>query len=97
MPAKKKKTKKKSKKKIVKKKKKSTKKKAAKQKINKNMTIGEVVAKYPKTIEVLLEHGMGCFGCGIAQFETVEQGAEAHGINIKKLMDALNKAVSKKK
>lgn len=78
-------------------KKRTTKKKVAKQKINKNMTISEVVAKHPVTIEVFLEHGMGCFGCGIAQFETVEQGAEAHGINIKKLMDALNKAVSKKK
>ncbi|MCG2717393.1 MAG: DUF1858 domain-containing protein, partial [Nanoarchaeota archaeon] len=52
------------------------------------MTISEVVAKHPETIEVFLEHGMGCFGCGIAQFETVAQGAEAHGIDVKKLMDA---------
>lgn len=78
-------------------KKKTTKKKVSKQKINKNMTLSEVVAKYPQTIEIFLEYGMGCFGCGIAQFETVEQGAVAHGINLKKLMDALNKAVSKKK
>ncbi|MBU4502126.1 MAG: DUF1858 domain-containing protein [Nanoarchaeota archaeon] len=60
------------------------------------MTISEVVAKHPETIEVFLEHGMGCFGCGIAQFETVAQGAEAHGIDVKKLMDALNKAAKKK-
>lgn len=73
------------------------KKKTVKQKIRKDMPIAEVVSKYPKTIEVFLEQGMGCFGCGMAQFETIEQGAVAHGINIKKLMAALNKAVSKKK
>ena len=71
--------------------------KAIKLKIRKDMTLSEVVEKYPKTIEVFLEHGMGCFGCGMAQFETVEQGAKAHGINLKKLMEALNKSVSKKK
>ena len=77
--------------------KKKTVKKALKLKITKDMTLSKVVEKYPKTIEVFLGHGMGCFGCGIAQFETIEQGAAAHGINLKKLMAALNKAVSKKK
>lgn len=64
--------------------------------IKKDMTISEVVAKHPEAIEVFLEHGMGCFGCGAAQFETVEQGAQAHGINVKKLIDALNKSAKKK-
>lgn len=83
----------------VKKNKKPIKKKAksSKLKITKDMTISEAVAKYPNTIEVFLEHGMGCFGCGIAQFETIEQGANAHGIDLKKLMEDLNKAASKKK
>ena len=79
------------------KRKKKTAKKTSKLKITQDMTLSEVVAKYPATIEVFLEHGMGCFGCGIAQFETIEQGAAAHGINLKGLMTALNKAVSKKK
>lgn len=77
--------------------KKKTTKKIVKGKISKDMTISEVVAKYPRTIEIFLEHGMGCFGCGVAQFETVEQGAIAHGLNLKKLMLSLNKAVSRKK
>lgn len=72
-------------------------KKVTKTGISKDMTISEAVAKYPETIEVFLEYGMGCFGCGIAQFETIEQGASAHGINLKKLMDSLNKTISKKK
>ena len=61
--------------------------------IGKEMTIGEVVQTYPQTIEVFLKHGLMCFGCAIAQFENVEQGAQAHGINVEALMTDLNAAV----
>ena len=62
--------------------------------ITKEMSIGEVVQTYPQTIEVFLKHGLMCFGCAIAQFENVEQGALAHGINIDALITDLNTAVS---
>jgi hybrid cluster-associated redox disulfide protein len=61
--------------------------------ITKDMPIGEVVQKYPQTIEVFLKHGLMCFGCAIARFENVEQGATAHGINVDTLMNDLNAAV----
>ena len=61
--------------------------------ITKEMPIGEVVQKYPQTIEVFLRHGLMCFGCAIARFENVEQGAVAHGINVEALMKDLNAAV----
>jgi hybrid cluster-associated redox disulfide protein len=61
--------------------------------ITKEMPIGEVVQKYPKTVEVFLRHGLMCFGCAIAQFENVEQGAIAHGINVEALIKALNAVV----
>ena len=66
-------------------------------KITKNMPIGEVVEKYPQTIEVFMKHGMHCIGCAAAQFENIEQGAKAHGIDVKKLVEDLNKAAEKKK
>jgi hybrid cluster-associated redox disulfide protein len=62
--------------------------------ITKQMPIGEVVEKYPQTVEVFLRHGLMCFGCAIAQFENVEQGAMAHGINVEALIKDLNAAVS---
>jgi len=65
-------------------------------KITAKMTIGEVVSKHPETIEVLLEHGLHCVGCAAAQFENIEQGACAHGIDVKKLIKDLNDAVKKK-
>jgi hybrid cluster-associated redox disulfide protein len=63
-------------------------------KINKEMSIGEVVQTYPQTIEVFLKHGLMCFGCAIARFENIEQGATAHGINVPALLQDLNAAVA---
>ena len=75
---------------------KTKKSKAIKGKITKNMPIGEVVLKYPNTAAVFMQHGLHCIGCGVAQFESIEQGAAAHGIDVKKLMADLNNAASKK-
>ncbi len=60
-------------------------------KITKEMGIIEVVQQYPKAAAVFMQHGMGCLGCAAARFETIEQGAAAHGIDIAKLVDDLNK------
>jgi hybrid cluster-associated redox disulfide protein len=75
----------------MKKTKKETKKKS-KEKITADMTFGEVMSRYPKTQGVFMKHGMACFGCAFAMQETVEQGAMAHGIDAKKLLEELNKA-----
>lgn len=61
--------------------------------ITKDMSIIEVVQQYPATIEVFRKYGMGCFGCAAARFENIEQGANAHGIDIDALVADLNKAV----
>lgn len=60
--------------------------------IAKNMSIIEVVQKYPKTIEIFRNYGMGCLGCAAARFENIEQGALAHGIDVEALVADLNKA-----
>lgn len=62
--------------------------------ITKDMSIMEVVQSYPDTIPVFLYAGMGCFGCMAAQFETIEQGAMAHGIDVDSLVDAINEIVN---
>ncbi len=62
-------------------------------KINKEMTIGELLRTYPQTIEALLEFNMGCIGCPAAQGETLEEAAMVHGINVDLLLEKLNQAV----
>jgi len=64
-------------------------------KITKDMAIGEVISKHPESVEVFLKNGLGCIGCGMAQLESIEQGAKAHGIDVKKLISDLNKVVKK--
>jgi hybrid cluster-associated redox disulfide protein len=63
-------------------------------KITKEMPIGQVVQEYPQTVQVFLRHGLMCFGCAIAQYENVEQGAVAHGIDVEALMKDLNAAAA---
>lgn len=62
-------------------------------KITKDMSITEVVQKYPQTAEVFMKFGMGCLGCAAARFENIEQGATVHGIDVNALVEALNKAL----
>ncbi len=61
--------------------------------ITKEMGIIEVVQKWPDTARVLMESGMGCLGCAAAHFETIEQGALAHGIDVDALIEAMNQVV----
>ncbi len=61
--------------------------------ITKDMSIIEVVQQYPATVEVFRRYGMGCFGCAAARFENIEQGANAHGIDVDALVADLNKAL----
>ena len=61
--------------------------------IDKSMSIIDIVQKYPQTVEIFRNYGMGCLGCVAARFENLEQGASAHGIDVASLVADLNKAV----
>ena len=61
--------------------------------ITKDMSIADIVREHPETVPVFMSHGLGCIGCAIAQFETLEEGAMVHGIDVEKLLVDLNKAV----
>jgi hybrid cluster-associated redox disulfide protein len=62
-------------------------------KITKEMSIVEVVSKYPHTSEVFMSFGMACLGCAAARFENIAQGAGAHGIDVDALINKLNEVV----
>ncbi len=53
--------------------------------ITKEMSIMEIVKNNPETATILGKYGMGCVGCIAARFETLEQGAKAHGMDDKKV------------
>jgi len=68
----------------------------ADKKITKNMTFSEILEEKPEAVETLLEAGMHCIGCPMAQMETLEQGCKAHNININKILNKLNKENGRK-
>jgi hybrid cluster-associated redox disulfide protein len=68
--------------------------KQAEQTVTADMPIGDVIQKYPNTVEVFFRHGLGCVGCAAARFENIAQGAMAHGIDVDALMKDLNAAAT---
>ncbi len=65
--------------------------------VTKEMPIGDVVRKFPETIPVFMKHGLHCIGCAVAAFESIAEGAAAHGIQVDPLIDDLNTAAQETK
>lgn len=63
-------------------------------KITGDETFAEVIQKYPVVIPVFFEFGLHCIGCHIGAYESVKDGAMAHGVEPEKLIEALNKAIN---
>lgn len=62
----------------------------------KEMTIGEMVAKYPQTAQIMQGFGLHCIGCHVNPYETIEQGAAGHGMSqedFNEMIKELEKAV----
>jgi hybrid cluster-associated redox disulfide protein len=65
--------------------------------IGPDMPLGEVISRYPETMEVFLKHGFHCFGCMGVGFEDLRAAAKAHGVKPADLLKDLNRAVKKRK
>ncbi|MDD3846695.1 MAG: DUF1858 domain-containing protein [Syntrophorhabdaceae bacterium] len=61
--------------------------------IDRKTPIEEVLEKYPQTDRVFEEFGLGCAGCEAALFESIEQGAQVHGVDVDRLLEGLLKTV----
>lgn len=59
-------------------------------KIEKTMTIGELLEVAPEKAEILLNAGMHCLGCPASQGETIEEACMVHGIDVEELLSLLN-------
>jgi hybrid cluster-associated redox disulfide protein len=54
--------------------------------------ISALVQQLPIAAEVLGKFGLHCAGCGVNKYETIEQGAKAHGLRIEPIIAALAQA-----
>ena len=62
-------------------------------KITKDMTFFQVMRMHPESVKVLQKYNLGCIGCMGAQNESLEQGANAHGLDAEALLKDLNAVV----
>ena len=62
-------------------------------KITKEMTIAEVVEKYPKAASILMGFGLHCAGCPGAQSETIGEMAANYQMDLDEFLKNLNKAI----
>lgn len=70
------------------------------EKVTKDMALGEIVSSFPAAVPIIMSYGLHCVGCHVAAYETLEQGAKAHGMSdalIDEMLNKINSAIGKKK
>ncbi len=65
--------------------------------VSKSTTFAEILQNHPESANILFESGLHCIGCGMAMYETLEQGCLAHGMNKKQIDDLIKKLNEKEK
>ncbi len=66
--------------------------------ITKDMTMGEIIEKYPASAEIMLSYGLHCVGCHVNPMESLRDGAKVHGmdeVQVKSMLDELNDMAAK--
>ena len=58
--------------------------------ITKDTIIGDILDMAPQTAPIFLSIGMHCLGCPSSRGETVEQACAVHGVDVEKLLEAVN-------
>ena len=48
--------------------------------IKKDMTVSDVILKYPFAADIMESYGLTCTGCSVNTMESVELGARGHGM-----------------
>lgn len=58
------------------------------------LTVDQVLARWPQTIPVFLRHHMACAGCVMAPFETVAEAAAIYHLDLSHFLSALYPAIA---
>ncbi len=61
--------------------------------IKKDSKINEIIQSYPHTINLFRELNMSCSSCFAVQFDTLENGALMHGMEVNKLISQVQKHI----
>ncbi len=59
--------------------------------ITQDMTIEEVIRRFPGTVGAFESHGLRCAGCCVSSYENIREGALSHGADLDGLLEDLNR------
>ena len=63
--------------------------------ITKDTIIGDILDMAPQTAPIFLTIGMHCLGCPSSRGETVAEACAVHGVDVEKLLEAVNAEANK--
>ena len=63
--------------------------------VTKVTQIGEVLNINPNVKAILIGFGLHCFGCPMAQMETLEEAAAVHGVDVDLMLEKINEFLNK--
>jgi len=67
--------------------------------ITKETGIKKLLAEHPEAAEILMAYGLQCVNCYFSEFDTIENGAQIHGMSsedIEMMVKDLNTTIRKK-
>ena len=59
-----------------------------------DMTVDLVMKRWPASIRVFMDFRMGCVGCPIATFHSVDEASREHGIDATVFLSALQRVAA---
>jgi hybrid cluster-associated redox disulfide protein len=62
--------------------------------INSYLLVDDVMTRWPATIRVFLDFKLGCVGCPIASFHSLDDACREHGVDEDSFTAALRSAVA---
>jgi acetoin utilization protein AcuB len=64
-------------------------------KLTADLTVAEVMDRWPQTVPIFLHHRMACVGCPIGPFETLAEAEEIYGIEVDRFTKELQQTIRK--
>lgn len=59
-----------------------------------DMTVSDIMRRWPSTITVFLDLELSCIGCPIGPFHTLSDAAAEHGLALEALNERVNAAIA---
>jgi hybrid cluster-associated redox disulfide protein len=57
------------------------------------LSVEEILGKWPETVKVFLHYRMGCVGCTMSPYETISSAAAIYQLPLEQFLDDLKKAI----